>query len=99
MPPKCLLIGARDSLEKFREANTPSSCFDLRDYSTQTVWKPSRASSVNVNWDAAIDRRKNLMGVGVIARDHSGTVLAVQCSVQIYILNPTIAEAIVLKWV
>jgi hypothetical protein len=94
IPPKCLIIGARDSLEKYWEANTSSSCFDAWDYSTQTVWKSPRADSVKVNWDATIDRRKNLMGVGVIACDHTGTVLAAQCLVQRYILDPTIAEAI-----
>jgi hypothetical protein len=34
------------------------------------------------------------MGVGVIVRDHVGSVLAAQCSVQKYILDPTTAEAI-----
>jgi hypothetical protein len=92
--PKCLIIGARDSLEKYRELNAPLSLFGSREYSAQTAWKSPSVDSVKVNWDAAINRRKNLMGVGVIACDHAGTVLAAQCSVQRYILDPTIAEAI-----
>jgi hypothetical protein len=34
------------------------------------------------------------MGVGVIARDHHGTVIVAQCTTQRYILDPTVAEAI-----
>jgi hypothetical protein len=34
------------------------------------------------------------MGVGIIARDHMGNVLASKCSVQQYVSDPTIAEAI-----
>jgi hypothetical protein len=57
-------------------------------------WKPPNADTVNVNWDAAVDKRKNLMGVGVIARNHSGEVLAAQCAVQRYIVDPAVAKAI-----
>lgn len=47
-----------------------------------------------MNWDAAVDRPKNFMGVGVIAHDHFGKVLAAQFSVQRYILDSTVAKAI-----
>jgi hypothetical protein len=33
-------------------------------------------------------------GVGVIARNHSGEVLAAQCAIQRYIVDPAVAEAI-----
>jgi hypothetical protein len=46
IPPKCLIIGARDCLER-RIPN--HHVFDARDYSTQTVWKSPRADSVKVN--------------------------------------------------
>jgi hypothetical protein len=47
-----------------------------------------------VNWEASIDRWTNLIGVGVIVHDHVGTILAAQCSVHKYILDPTRAKAI-----
>jgi hypothetical protein len=47
-----------------------------------------------VNWDAAVDKRKNLMGVGIIVRNNLGAVIATQCAVQKFILDPSVAEAI-----
>lgn len=48
---------------------------------------------VKLNWDASMDSSKKLIGVGVIARDHRGRVLAAKCSVHMYISDPAVAEA------
>jgi hypothetical protein len=47
-----------------------------------------------MNWDAALNRRNKLMGVGLIAWDHSGTVRASMCIVVPYVFDPMIIEAI-----
>jgi hypothetical protein len=49
MPPKCLLIGACDSLQKFREVNSPCSSSISQNFSSQFFWKPPSADSVKVN--------------------------------------------------
>jgi hypothetical protein len=49
---------------------------------------------VKINWDAALDKKKKLMGVGVVVRNSIGGVLAMQCSTRPYINDPTVAEAI-----
>lgn len=94
MNPKCLISGVRESIEMFRKAHATPLSIGPREHIIQVVWKPPTADSFKVNWDASIDRWKNLMGVGVIIRDHVGSVLAAQCSVQKYILDPTTIEAI-----
>lgn len=94
MPPKCLLISATDSLMKFKVANSFSSSPTSQNSPSQPSWKPPNADTVKVNWDAAVDKRKNLMGVGVIARNHSGAVLAAQCVIQRYIVDLAVAEVI-----
>lgn len=40
-----------------------------------------------------MDWNQKLMGVGIITRDHMGTVRASMCSVQQYISDPTTTEA------
>jgi hypothetical protein len=49
---------------------------------------------VKINWDAALDKKKKLMGVGVVVRNSIGGVLAMQCSTRPYINDPIVAEAI-----
>jgi ribonuclease HI len=52
---------------------------------------------VKINWDAALDKQKKLMGVGVMIRDHRGDVIATQCSTWQYITDPAVAEAMALR--
>ena len=47
-----------------------------------------------INWDATLDERAGKVGLGVIARDHEGRVLAMQCSIYKHIYNPTMAETL-----
>lgn len=45
-------------------------------------------------WDAAIGTREQKMGMGFIARDHSGCVVAAHCATKQYISDPEAAEAL-----
>jgi hypothetical protein len=49
---------------------------------------------VKINWDATLDHKKKLMGVGVVVRDCTGGVVATQCSTRPYINDSTVAEAL-----
>jgi hypothetical protein len=51
-------------------------------------------NSIKINWDAALDGQKKLMGMGIIARDCQGEVKAAMCDVIPYIRDPNVAEAI-----
>jgi hypothetical protein len=94
MPPNCLLDGAEESLKNFKEIHALPSISGSRAPAPSASWNPPSVDTVKINWDAAIDKRKNLMGVGIIVRNNLGAVLATQCAVQKFILDPSVAEAI-----
>jgi hypothetical protein len=52
------------------------------------------AGIVKINWDAALDERTGNAGLGVIAMDHEGGTIAMQCSSFKHIYNPTTAETL-----
>lgn len=49
---------------------------------------------IKFNWDAALDKASNTMGVGVIARDANVLVLANMCTTIPHITDPIIAEVV-----
>jgi len=57
-------------------------------------WINPAPSCIKINWDAALDGRKKIMGMGIIARDCIGVVKAAMCAVIPYIRDPTVAEAL-----
>ncbi|XP_059436112.1 uncharacterized protein LOC132169039 [Corylus avellana] len=59
------------------------------------TWEKPPLGIVKLNWDAAIDVGRQKMGVGIIARDHAGNVLAVFCASRPLVIDPTVAEDIV----
>jgi hypothetical protein len=49
---------------------------------------PPPRGSVKVNWDAAINRDGGKIGVGIVARDHGGRVIAATCCITSALLDP-----------
>ncbi|GLT53802.1 hypothetical protein SLA2020_270480 [Shorea laevis] len=56
-------------------------------------WKAPPDGVYKINWDAAIDKSRRIMGVGVIVRDGEGEVVAALHSSQMGIMDPATAEA------
>jgi hypothetical protein len=50
---------------------------------------------LKANWDAALDCKNMMLGLGVVVRDHAGVVQAALSTTVQYITDPTIAEALV----
>lgn len=50
--------------------------------------------NIKINWDAALDGRKKLMWVGIVAKDLSGRIVAAMCAFLPYIRVSTTTEAI-----
>jgi hypothetical protein len=50
-------------------------------------------NTIKLNWYSTLDCKKKLKGVGVIARNLEGNVMASMCSLQQYISNPSVAKA------
>ncbi|XP_059431541.1 uncharacterized protein LOC132165051 [Corylus avellana] len=58
------------------------------------TWTKPREGFVKLNWDAAIDVTRQEMENGIIAHDHTGTVLAALCASRPLVTDPAIAEVI-----
>jgi hypothetical protein len=56
-------------------------------------WSVPEVGWIKVNWDAALHQSRNLMGVGLIARDELGCVQATMCYSQKFVMDPIAAEA------
>jgi hypothetical protein len=48
---------------------------------------------IKVNWDAAVDKKKGCVSLGIISRDCEGRVLAARCVTQHILVEPTVVEA------
>lgn len=86
---------------KVQKKRSPSSnrpelpCFKPRQNLPQdhSNWKKPLDGWIKLNWDAAIDRQHNLMGVGLIARDSTEKVPSSMCYYIPYLTDPSTAEA------
>jgi hypothetical protein len=70
-----------------------------RSSSSQTVdkWTTPNKGIVKINWAAALDKQKKLMGVGVVVHNHTDGTMAIQCCTWSYINDPAVTKAMVLK--
>jgi hypothetical protein len=57
-------------------------------------WQKPSTGVVKINWDAAISMSEEMMGVGIVARDTTGSVVGAFCCTRPQILDPTTAEAV-----
>jgi hypothetical protein len=58
------------------------------------VWQKPPVGSIKVNWDAAVDKARNRVGLGIITRDSNGQPVVMQCATRPYISDPAVAEAL-----
>jgi ribonuclease HI len=94
LPPSILIKEATDLIEDFRKSREVYSAAGPGGQVSHARWLRPAANSIKLNWDAALDNRKKIMGMGIIARDHSGEVKATMCDVIPYIRDPSVAEAL-----
>lgn len=59
-------------------------------------WQRPLEGFIKINWDAAIDKANHQMGVGVLARDAEGVVVASLCATIPSISDPGVAETMAL---
>lgn len=56
-------------------------------------WTTPPAGWVLVNWDAALDKERGQMGLGVLLRDHTEKMIVSKCVTRMGFVNPADAEA------
>lgn len=61
----------------------------------ETMLKRPGRGCLKVNWDATIDHQWVKVGMGIVALDHEGRVVAALCSSKPFHLSPTFVEAFV----
>ena len=80
-------------MEEFHEANQQNNKNESRQLDKGVLWWIAHPHGVfKITWDATLDQRRKLMGVGFIVRDHEGKVIATMCSSMKFIINPTMVE-------
>jgi len=94
LPPNILIREALDLVEEFRNANLRAEDLGQGEQAPRDRWSKPAPNCIKINWDAALDGRKKLMGIGIIARDYQGGVRAAKCEVFPHIRDPVAAEAI-----
>lgn len=92
--PNQLVKRAKEVVEDFNVAEQNNNNTEQQQQGTNiSRWLAPPCDVYKINWDAAIDKLRKLMGVGVIVRDHEGKVMATMCSPMKYITDPTVVEA------
>jgi ribonuclease HI len=94
LTPGVLVKQASDQLEAWRKAEESRrlgnpSCSRPRSMG----WQRPPFGVIKLNWDAAINKVTRRMGVGIVARDAGGAVVAVRCASRPHITDPATAEA------
>ncbi|GLT76792.1 hypothetical protein SLA2020_484300 [Shorea laevis] len=72
-------------------------CWGTQSLVGRPKWKKPDVGMVKGNWDAAIDFKNQRMGVGLVVRNSTGSVLAAMCSSVPFITDPTTAEVVALQ--
>jgi hypothetical protein len=96
--PADLIRLAQEQLQSFRiaELGRCAQGFQLSPLSNSVPqkWKKPPHGVIKLNWDAAIDKNNQRMGIGIIARDHNGNIVAAFVATRLYITDPSSAEAL-----
>ena len=95
--PSAFVRLARDQMEAFDNATRRLS--DPRKRGIVVIdntWEKPPNGFVNINWDGAVDSLNGRVGMGVIARDQNGSVIAMVCGGRQYVTDPVMAKALAL---
>jgi ribonuclease HI len=94
LPPTILIKEATEFVEEFRKSQEATVVQGYGGQISHGRWIKPAENSIKINWDAALDSRKKIMGMGIVARDCHGEVKAAMCDIIPYIRDSTAAEAI-----
>jgi hypothetical protein len=94
LPPSILIKEATKLLGDFRKHFAITVELVNGGFSSHNRWLKPEINRIKINWDATLDGRKKIMGMGIVARDCLGVVKATMCADISYIRDPIVAEAI-----
>jgi len=93
-PPLHLIQQANATLEEFKATTVHGEPRLLVRTPMIHKWIKPPLGSIKVNWDASLDINGKRMGMGIVARDDSGSFLAAVVLTMPYIRDPEVAEAL-----
>ncbi|KAG6631871.1 hypothetical protein CIPAW_13G119800 [Carya illinoinensis] len=73
--PTHIVNQSKQFLEEYKNVNSRIKTNNRGRQVINTSWNPSPTGFLKINWDAAICENKGIIGLGLIARDHGGTVV------------------------
>lgn len=94
IPPSILIHRAHDQMEVHEKAQLMNREGQPQYVSAERkICEKPREGFVKLNWDATLDSKRRVMGVGILARDCRGGVVAAKCIQRPRISDPVVAEA------
>jgi ribonuclease HI len=93
--PSRVIAEAVTALEDFHRVNgEQTSERRLIAVVEETRWQPPQGNMIKINWDAAIDNKNGVVGVGVIARDAQGCCVSAYSVTMNMTVSPATAKAL-----
>ncbi|XP_035542511.1 uncharacterized protein LOC118344870 [Juglans regia] len=91
--PSKLIYNSYQKLRDFKDAN--ASCPSRHSDRPQAAeWTPPQVNGFKANWDAAVDRSRCKIGIGVVVRNWEGKVIATMRSQRTLFPEAKLAEAL-----
>jgi hypothetical protein len=93
--PNQIMRDAEAALEEFRRVNTVDGQVQQETMETHDEgWSPPPETTIKINWDASLDKIRRIVGMGMIARDGRGSVIAAATKVLFLEADPVVAETL-----
>ncbi|KAL2932562.1 hypothetical protein RDABS01_000300, partial [Bienertia sinuspersici] len=90
VPPTLAWAKSSDILKEFRQCQVKLHSSASRSYSR---WSPPSLGTIKINFDAASNRELGKVGIGMVARDHTGKMLMAKARTIIGSWDAELAEA------
>ncbi|XP_042941372.1 uncharacterized protein LOC122276027 [Carya illinoinensis] len=93
--PRKLIAGAKESLEDFRQPRQVQSPVIEGSKGIRikiSKWVKPKAGFLKINWDASLDVKQGVMGMGIIIRNDQGEAMVAACDSKKWVQKPYIAE-------
>jgi hypothetical protein len=94
--PMKVFIKASQFFEDFKMYNLRESLLKVPNVEGSNIcksWKPPNAGFVKVNWDASLNLKSGMVGLGCVIRNEDGYVIGAKCCACRALVDPLCAEA------
>jgi ribonuclease HI len=91
--PTQMVREATNTMEEFKRANqSGGNQTEAPEHRGEENWKPPPENTLKINWDAAVDLQKGIIGLGIIVRDGKGDFVVAETKFMRMHAEPVVAE-------